>query len=163
MDAYVFVNFGVGTQGCDASILLEDTPSFTGERTALQNNNSARGFEVIEAAKRAVEDICPGVVSCADVLAVAARDASAAVGGPSWTVRLGRRDSTDASRSLAESNLPRFTDSLSALISNFGNKGLSERDMVALSGTCHFYPLILSHLSHYYFYYLLSNCYHQLY
>lgn len=136
------VRFRDETQGCDASILLEDA----GERSALQNNNSVRGFEVIEAAKRAVEDVCPGVVSCADVLAVAARDASAAVGGPSWTVRLGRRDSpAAASRSVAESNLPRFTDSLTALISNFENKGLSERDMVALSGSISIYPLIITY------------------
>ncbi len=56
------------------------------------------------------------------------------MGGPTWTVKLGRRDSTTASRSLAESNLPRFTDNLESLISLFGNKGLNERDMVALSG-----------------------------
>ncbi|KAI3449640.1 hypothetical protein Pfo_006305 [Paulownia fortunei] len=121
-------------QGCDASILLDDSPSITGEKFAAPNNGSARGYEVIEAAKREVENICPGVVSCADVLAVAARDASAAVGGPSWTVTLGRRDSTTASRSLAESNLPSFRDPLERLISNFRDKGLSERDLVALSG-----------------------------
>ncbi|KAL6500482.1 hypothetical protein OROHE_025848 [Orobanche hederae] len=124
-------------QGCDASILLADTPSFTGEQTAAQNNNSLRGYDVIEAAKRDVENICPNVVSCADILAVAARDASTAVGGPSWAVRLGRRDSTTASRSLAETNLPRFTDPLTRLISDFGGKGLSERDLVALSGGPH--------------------------
>ncbi|KAL1539769.1 peroxidase [Salvia divinorum] len=120
-------------QGCDGSILLND---FTGERVALQNNNSVRGFEVVEAAKRAVEAICPGVVSCADVLAVAARDATVAVGGKSWIVKLGRRDSTTAgSKALAESDLPRGSDSLQALISNFANKNLNERDMVALSGS----------------------------
>ena len=56
------------------------------------------------------------------------------VGGPSWTVKLGRRDSTTASSSLAEQELPRFTDGLDSLISRFGTKGLSARDMVALSG-----------------------------
>ena len=61
-------------QGCDASILLED-----GERNALQNRGSARGYEIIDSAKAQVEKICPGVVSCADILAVAARDASVAV------------------------------------------------------------------------------------
>ncbi|GKV35965.1 hypothetical protein SLEP1_g44155 [Rubroshorea leprosula] len=122
-------------QGCDASILLDDAASITSEKTAVQNDNSARGFEVIDKAKAEVEKVCPGVVSCADILAVAARDASEYVGGPTWAVKLGRRDSTTASKSLAESNLPRFIDDLPRLISLFGNKGLSARDMVALSGS----------------------------
>ncbi|XP_023523073.1 lignin-forming anionic peroxidase-like, partial [Cucurbita pepo subsp. pepo] len=86
-------------------------------------------------AKTEVEKSCPGVVSCADILAVAARDASFSVGGPSWTVKLGRRDSTTASKTLAESELPHFQESLDRLISIFSNKGLSARDMVALSGS----------------------------
>lgn len=63
-------------QGCDASILLDDTPSMIGEQNAAPNINSARGYGVIHKAKTEVEKICPGVVSCADVLAIAARDAS---------------------------------------------------------------------------------------
>ncbi|KAG5549154.1 hypothetical protein RHGRI_014502 [Rhododendron griersonianum] len=85
-------------QGCDASILLSEAATSTSERTAAPNAGSARGYEVIDAAKVEVEKICPEVVSCADILAVAVRDASFAVGGPSWTVRLGRKDSTTASR-----------------------------------------------------------------
>lgn len=61
-------------QGCDGSILLDDTSSFTGEKTANSNRNSARGFEVVDDIKSAVEKVCPGVVSCADILAIAARD-----------------------------------------------------------------------------------------
>ncbi|KAK4423420.1 Lignin-forming anionic peroxidase [Sesamum alatum] len=121
-------------QGCDASILLDETPTIQSEKTAFPNVNSARGYEVIEAAKREVERICPGVVSCADILTLAARDASVAVGGPSWSVKLGRRDSTTASRSLANSDLPGPSSTLDQLISGFGNKRLSARDMVALSG-----------------------------
>ncbi|XP_048429073.1 lignin-forming anionic peroxidase-like [Pyrus x bretschneideri] len=121
-------------QGCDASILLDDAPSITSEKGALQNNGSVRGFEVIDKAKAEVEKVCPGVVSCADILAVAARDASVAVSGPSWTVKLGRRDSTTASQSLAESSLPLFTDSLDRLKERFGDLGLNARDLVALSG-----------------------------
>ncbi|KAH7542799.1 hypothetical protein FEM48_Zijuj02G0113200 [Ziziphus jujuba var. spinosa] len=60
-------------QGCDGSVLLDDTSSFTGEKTAAPNKNSLRGFEVIDDIKSQVESICPGVVSCADILAVVAR------------------------------------------------------------------------------------------
>lgn len=66
-------------QGCDASILLDDTANFTGEKTAGPNNNSVRGFDVIDTIKSQVENVCPGVVSCADILAVAARDSVVAV------------------------------------------------------------------------------------
>lgn len=120
-------------QGCDASILLDDSSSIDSEKNALPNFKSARGFEVIDSVKSQLERVCPGVVSCADIVAVAARDASFAVGGPSWRVKLGRRDSTTASRSLAE-NLPSFTDGLDKLISTFATKGLNARDLVALSG-----------------------------
>ncbi|EXB36437.1 Lignin-forming anionic peroxidase [Morus notabilis] len=66
-------------QGCDASILLEDSASIKSEVNAGQNKDSVRGFDVIENAKKEVESICPGIVSCADILAVASRDASVAV------------------------------------------------------------------------------------
>ncbi|KAF6174043.1 hypothetical protein GIB67_020225 [Kingdonia uniflora] len=121
-------------QGCDASLLLDDTSSFTGEKTALANNNSARGFDVIDTIKTQVESVCPGVVSCADILAIAARDSVVALGGKSWTVQLGRRDATTASLSTANNDIPRSTFSLSQLISNFSNKGLSAKEMVTLSG-----------------------------
>ncbi|GLU14938.1 hypothetical protein SLE2022_314770 [Rubroshorea leprosula] len=121
--------------GCDASILLDDTTNFTGEKTARANNNSVRGYEVIDTIKSQLENICPGVISCADIVAVAARDSTVALGGPSWTVLLGRRDSTTASQTAANSNLPSPSSSLSVLISNFSNKGFTAKEMVALSGS----------------------------
>nr|BAA77388.1 peroxidase 2 [Scutellaria baicalensis] len=121
-------------QGCDASILLDETSTIQSEKTAGPNAGSVRGFQVIDAAKTAVERLCPGVVSCADILTLAARDASVAVGGPSWTVRLGRRDSTTANRAQANTDLPGPTSTLTQLITRFDAKGLNAREMVALSG-----------------------------
>ncbi|XP_027091054.1 peroxidase 4-like [Coffea eugenioides] len=122
-------------QGCDASILLDDTSSFKGEKTAFPNINSIRGFGVIDDIKKKVEKVCPGVVSCADIVAIAARDSVVILGGPSWDVKLGRRDSKTASLSQANSGrLPGPTSTLANLINRFQAVGLSAKDMVALSG-----------------------------
>ncbi|XP_054788813.1 peroxidase P7 [Prosopis cineraria] len=120
--------------GCDGSILLDDTSSFTGEKNANPNRNSARGFDVIDNVKSAVEQVCPGVVSCADILAIAARDSVTILGGPTWNVKLGRRDAKTASLSAANTGIPAPTSSLSQLISRFSALGLSSKDLVALSG-----------------------------
>ncbi|XP_004293017.1 PREDICTED: lignin-forming anionic peroxidase-like [Fragaria vesca subsp. vesca] len=100
----------------------------------LRNLTSVRGYGVIDNAKAAVEKLCPGVVSCADIVAVAATDASVAVEGPNWAMKLGRRDSTTASKTLAESSLPSFLDSLESLTNRFAGLGVNVRDLVALSG-----------------------------
>ncbi|OMO72645.1 Plant peroxidase [Corchorus olitorius] len=119
-------------QGCDASVLLDDSDTFKSEKSAPQN--SLAGLEVVDQIKSAVENVCPGVVSCADLLAVVARDASEYVNGPTWTVKLGRRDSTTASLSLATSDLPRFDENFDKVITMFANKGFNVRELVALSG-----------------------------
>ncbi|CAN6212709.1 unnamed protein product [Urochloa humidicola] len=117
-------------QGCDASVLLDSG----GEQGALPNAGSLRGFDVIANIKAQVEAVCKQTVSCADILAVAARDSVVALGGPSWTVPLGRRDSTTGSASLANSDLPPPFFNLTELISAFSNKGFTATEMVALSG-----------------------------
>ncbi|CAN1198803.1 Peroxidase 4 [Linum perenne] len=120
--------------GCDASNLLDDNATFVGEKTASPNANSARGYEVIDEIKARVEEACPGIVSCADILALAAKDSVVYLGGPWWEVGLGRRDSVSASKAAAEESIPRPTFNLSDLAANFWAHGLSFRDMVALSG-----------------------------
>ncbi|XP_022760961.1 cationic peroxidase 1-like [Durio zibethinus] len=121
--------------GCDGSLLLDSTSTIDSEKNARPNVNSTRGFEVIDQIKAEVDKVCGRpVVSCADILAVAARDSVVALGGPSWKVRLGRRDSTTASKNLANSVLPSPFMNLPALINNFKNQGLNQRDLVALSG-----------------------------
>ncbi|XP_054812694.1 peroxidase P7-like [Prosopis cineraria] len=119
--------------GCDAGILLDDTGSFTGEKNAGPNL-SARGYEVIDAIKTNVEAACKGTVSCADILALAARDGVSLLGGPSWAVPLGRRDARTASQSKANSEIPGPSSDLSTLISMFAAKGLTAREMTVLSG-----------------------------
>ncbi|CAH9069251.1 unnamed protein product [Cuscuta epithymum] len=122
--------------GCDASILLDDTANFTGEKTAPANQNSVRGFDVIDTIKAALENAstCPGIVSCADIVAVAARDSVVALGGPSWNVPLGRRDSRTASLATVNTDIPGPNFNLSQLINSFSNKGFNTTEMVALSG-----------------------------
>ena len=66
---YIFV---YNWQGCDASLLLNDSTTIVSEQTALGNNNSIRGLDVVNNIKTAVEASCPNTVSCADILAIAA-------------------------------------------------------------------------------------------
>ncbi|KAK4268456.1 hypothetical protein QN277_025112 [Acacia crassicarpa] len=120
--------------GCDGSLLLDATDTIDSEKNAFPNLNSARGFEVIDEIKKEVDKACRGpVVSCADILAVAARDSVVALGGPTWEVNLGRRDSTNASRDDANNNLPAPFFDLAQLINSFKNQGLNLTDLVLLS------------------------------
>ncbi|KAK7331263.1 hypothetical protein VNO77_25483 [Canavalia gladiata] len=121
-------------QGCDASILLNDTASIVSEQSAGPNNNSIRGLDVVNQIKTAVENACPGIVSCADILALAAEISSDLANGPTWQVLLGRRDSLTANQTLANQNLPPPTFTLDQLKSSFANQGLNTTDLVALSG-----------------------------
>ncbi|KAJ1686332.1 hypothetical protein LUZ63_017722 [Rhynchospora breviuscula] len=117
--------------GCDGSILLDGSD---GEKFAFPNLNSARGFEVVDSIKTAVESACNGTVSCADILAIAAKYAVVFSGGPSWRVLLGRRDGLVANQSGANSGLPGPFDSIESIISKFDAVGLNTTDVVALSG-----------------------------
>ncbi|KAK4792839.1 hypothetical protein SAY86_023274 [Trapa natans] len=121
-------------QGCDGSVLLDDTVTLKGEKTASPNVNSLLGYEIIDRIKNKLESECPGVVSCADILTIAARDAVILVGGPYWDVPLGRKDSKTASYDLANENIPTANEGLASIISKFLYQGLSVTDTVALSG-----------------------------
>ncbi|KAL4185590.1 hypothetical protein AMTRI_Chr10g231400 [Amborella trichopoda] len=122
-------------QGCDGSVLLDNTVTLHGEKSAEQNLNSLRGFEVVDKIKNKLESECPGIVSCADLLAIAARDAVILVGGPYWEVPVGRKDSRTASFVGASTDIPTANQGLLTLVSKFLVKGLSVTDMVALVGS----------------------------
>uniref|UniRef100_A0A7N0ZZR2 Peroxidase n=1 Tax=Kalanchoe fedtschenkoi TaxID=63787 RepID=A0A7N0ZZR2_KALFE len=122
-------------KGCDASILLDSSGSIITEKRSNPNRNSARGFEVIDEIKKEIEKACPHVVSCADILALAARDSTVLAGGPSWEVPLGRRDSLGASLSGSNQNIPAPNNTFQTILTKFKLKGLNLVDMVALSGS----------------------------
>ncbi|MBA0571788.1 hypothetical protein Golob_002162 [Gossypium lobatum] len=119
-------------EGCDGSILVDSTEDNTAEKDS-PGNLSLRGYEVIDDAKEQLEDQCPGIVSCADIVAMAARDAIFWSGGPVYDIPKGRKDGR---RSKIEDtrNLPFPTFNTSELISAFGKRGFSAQEMVALSG-----------------------------
>ncbi|KAL0302884.1 UNVERIFIED_CONTAM: Peroxidase 5 [Sesamum radiatum] len=101
VNKFVSLNRGVGAglvrlhfhdcfvRGCDASVLL-DGPNT--EKQSIPNQGSLRGFEVIDAAKAELELRCPGIVSCADIIAFAARDSACKLGNINYDVPSGRRD-----------------------------------------------------------------------
>ncbi|KAF3340788.1 peroxidase 47-like protein [Carex littledalei] len=119
-------------QGCDASILI-DASDGTAEKDSPANG-SVRGYEVIDQIKQLIEARCPGTVSCADIVALAARDAVFWAGGPYYGIMTGRRDGT---RSKIEDTrgLPPPTLNTTDLIKLFVNQhGFTIPELVALSG-----------------------------
>lgn len=50
-----------------------------GEKLSLSNINSLRSYEVVDEIKEALESACPRIVSCADIIIMASRDAVALV------------------------------------------------------------------------------------
>ncbi|KAK7246791.1 hypothetical protein RIF29_41661 [Crotalaria pallida] len=117
-------------EGCDGSILIDNGPN--SEKNA-DGHQGLRGFNVIDKAKAQLEAACPGVVSCADIVALAARDAIVMANGPMYQVPTGRRDGLVSNVALA-ADMPDVSDSIQILNAKFLNKGLTQKDLVLLSG-----------------------------
>ncbi|XP_020197978.1 peroxidase 2-like [Aegilops tauschii subsp. strangulata] len=124
-------------RGCDASVLLTTTNSNNSdtEREGLPNKNSLRGFEVIDAAKAAIEAACPGKVSCADIVAFAARDASYFLSNRRINIQMpgGRYDGRESFANETD-QLPGPFSNVTELQATFAAKGLTSDEMVTLSG-----------------------------
>ncbi|CAL9227527.1 unnamed protein product [Arabidopsis halleri] len=119
--------------GCDASVLLDTDKAFASEKEAPPNL-SLKGFDVLETIKSKLENVCPGVVSCADILALAARESVQLTGGPRFLVKTGRRDRTTALKDAAGRELPAPQANLSVVLRSFASKGFTARETVALLG-----------------------------
>ncbi|KAK7377665.1 hypothetical protein VNO80_03094 [Phaseolus coccineus] len=121
-------------EGCDASVIIS-SPNGDAEKDYTENLSlPGDGFDTVIKAKQAVEASCPGVVSCADILALATRDVISLLGGPSFKVELGRRDGLTSKASRVEGNLPKANFNLDQLTALFQKHGLTQTDMIALSG-----------------------------
>ncbi|XP_024515020.1 peroxidase A2 [Selaginella moellendorffii] len=122
-------------RGCDGSVLLDRKPGGPiPEKESDVNNNSITGFRVIDDAKKRLERMCPGVVSCSDILALAARDAVWISGGPRWSVPTGRLDGRVSLATEADNEIPPPDLRIRDLRKAFLAKGLNTHDVVTLSG-----------------------------
>ncbi|KAM0877074.1 hypothetical protein ACQ4PT_035727 [Festuca glaucescens] len=119
-------------EGCDGSVLLSGADT---ERTAFPNL-SLRGFELIDEAKAKLEKHCPGIVSCADIVAFAGRDASYSLsyGRINYRVPAGRYDGKVSRAADTFQNLPPPFGDLALTTAMFAAKGLNQNEMVVLSG-----------------------------
>lgn len=113
-------------------------------------------FDILIKRNQAVEAACPGIVSCAHKLAIAARDAVVLVrfsetkmhfsfqartnisccvwfqaNGPSFNVELGCRDGLNSDRSHVPENIPDPPFDLTQLNPNFARKNLTQFNIIA--------------------------------
>ncbi|XP_021671005.2 putative L-ascorbate peroxidase 6 isoform X1 [Hevea brasiliensis] len=119
-DAGTFETVG-NSGGMNGSIVFElDRPENAGLKKSLK---------ILEKAK--IEVDAKQSVSWADMIAVAGAEAVSVCGGPTIPVILGRLDSAEPD---AEGKLPEESLGASSLKQCFQRKGLSTRELVALSG-----------------------------
>ncbi|KAL4309109.1 hypothetical protein GQ457_01G029160 [Hibiscus cannabinus] len=123
-------------QGCDASVLLDGSASGPSEQQAPPNLTlRARAFQIINELRSRIEKACGRIVSCADIVALAARDSVFLSGGPYYGVPLGRRDGLNfATINATLQNLPPPFANTSTILSMLATKNFTPTDTVALSG-----------------------------
>ncbi|KAL4202057.1 hypothetical protein AMTRI_Chr02g219100 [Amborella trichopoda] len=120
-------------QSCDASLLLDSTRRSLSEKET-DRSFGLRNFRYLDTIKEAVERECPGVVSCADILVLSARDGIVALGGPYIPLKTGRRDGRRSRAEVLEEYLPDHNESISGVLAKFEAIGIDTPGVVALLG-----------------------------
>ncbi|KAI7985956.1 putative Peroxidase 48 [Camellia lanceoleosa] len=120
-------------EGCDASVLLDAVDGIDSEKESPPNE-TLKGFDLIDMIKSELEEACPGVVSCADILVLGARESVVLAGGPFYPLQTGRRDSTLSFSEVATYELPNPQNDLPQIVASFASRGFNERETVSLLG-----------------------------
>jgi peroxidase len=131
-------------QGCDGSVLLDSKPYGGKTEKEAKNNIGLDGFDVIDQIKSELD--YPEKVSCADILVLAAREATFILsrGNIDYAVKTGRMDGVVSSAASADAVLPPSTFNITQLKADFAAKGFNTRELVALSGA---HAVGVAHLS----------------
>ncbi|CAN4109622.1 unnamed protein product [Withania somnifera] len=103
-------------------------------REDIERNFGMRNFKYIETIKEALESKCPNTVSCADIVALSARDGVVMLGGPHIEMKTGRRDSKESYLAEVENFIPNHNDSMLLVLSRFKSVGVDAQGTVALLG-----------------------------
>ncbi|XP_037430818.1 peroxidase 5-like [Triticum dicoccoides] len=128
--------------GCDGSVLLDQTPSGSNTEKKAINNMGLDGFSLVDTIKSKLGNS----VSCADIVVFAGRDAARYLSGGkiAYTVPSGRKDGIVSSAAAADAILPQSTFEFQQLKDNFAKKNFTQEELVILSGA---HSIGVSHLS----------------
>lgn len=122
-------------ESCDASLLLETTTN-----TEIQSEQKSqrsfgmRNFKYVSTIKKALEKACPLTVSCADIVALSARDGIVMLGGPRIEIKTGRKDSKESYLNVIDEFIPNHDEPISNVLSRFQSVGIDTEGTVALLG-----------------------------
>ncbi|KAK9675704.1 hypothetical protein RND81_11G024900 [Saponaria officinalis] len=122
--------------GCDGSTLVASNAFNPKAERDADINLSLPGdaFDLVTRIKTDLELHCPGVVSCTDILATAARNLVKMTGGPFYEILLGRKDGLVSQASRVKGNLALPNMTMTEIINQFKQKGFTIQEMVALVG-----------------------------
>ncbi|KAK7393562.1 hypothetical protein VNO78_22120 [Psophocarpus tetragonolobus] len=121
-------------KSCDASLLLETVEDGVVSEQESERSFGMRNFKYVSTIKAAVEKECPLTVSCADIVALSARDAIVLLRGSSIEMKTGRKDSKGSYAREVEELIPNHNDSISLVLSRFQAIGIDLEATVALLG-----------------------------